>query len=239
MGSDIELNRLGSERDAAKRHRETLKIELDKARWRRDVAQRDLGNHIDTCKNEIERCFYNKRAAANDASNAYQARDHYGAKSFSNEVRRLQDQINRLVDEKRHAVDQLRWEKDCYRKAAEAYAEAKQRHQQACDRFQARLDYVKKEAAQRRAAAEAEKARKAQSNGSTLYDRSLSRKDPSGASGAYSLRGDQRGHSTQYYEDNTRVSWNTDGKSDSKRHWTNQNLRKKHPRRHKPPPHAR
>lgn len=42
-------------------------------------------------------------------------------------------------------------------------------------------------------------------------------------------------HVTQYYHDNYRLSWDTDGESDKKRHWTNQNLSRKHPLRHKPP----
>ena len=74
----------------------------------------------------------------------------------------------------------------------------------------------------------------------TMYDRGESSKDPKGASGSYNLRGDQKGHSTQYYDDNTRVSWDTDGKTDSDtgRHWTNQSKAKGSTGRHTPPSHA-
>ena len=46
-------------------------------------------------------------------------------------------------------------------------------------------------------------------------------------------------HVTQYYKDNYRVSWDTDGESDKGHHWTNQNLPYKHPDRHIPPEDAR
>jgi len=46
-------------------------------------------------------------------------------------------------------------------------------------------------------------------------------------------------HVTQYYDDNTRVSWDTDGKTDRKRHWTNQNLNSRDPEVHEPPSDAR
>ena len=46
-------------------------------------------------------------------------------------------------------------------------------------------------------------------------------------------------HVTQYYKDNYRVSWDTNGESDKGHHWTNQNLPYKHPDRHIPPEDAR
>ena len=46
-------------------------------------------------------------------------------------------------------------------------------------------------------------------------------------------------HVTQYYDDNQRVSWDTDGKDDRNRHWTNQNLKSADPARHDPPADAR
>lgn len=42
-------------------------------------------------------------------------------------------------------------------------------------------------------------------------------------------------HVTQYYDDNKRVSWDTDGTSDRDRHWTDQDLPYDHPERHRPP----
>ena len=46
-------------------------------------------------------------------------------------------------------------------------------------------------------------------------------------------------HVTQYYGDNYRVSWDTDGESDKDHHWTNQSLPYGHPDRHNPPEDAR
>lgn len=46
-------------------------------------------------------------------------------------------------------------------------------------------------------------------------------------------------HVTQYYEDNYRVSWDTDGESDRGYHWTDQNLPSGHPENHIPPEDAR
>lgn len=46
-------------------------------------------------------------------------------------------------------------------------------------------------------------------------------------------------HITQFYDDNTRVSWNANGKSDRDLHWADQNLGKKNPKRHNPPKDAR
>ena len=42
-------------------------------------------------------------------------------------------------------------------------------------------------------------------------------------------------HVTQYYHDNYRLSWDTDGESDRRYHWTDQNVSSKHPQRHTPP----
>lgn len=46
-------------------------------------------------------------------------------------------------------------------------------------------------------------------------------------------------HVTQVYEDNKRVSWDTDGKADQNLHWTDQSKHREDPGRHKPPPDAR
>ena len=46
-------------------------------------------------------------------------------------------------------------------------------------------------------------------------------------------------HVTQYYKDNYRVSWDTDGKSDKNYHWTDQNFPSSHPEAHIPPEDAR
>lgn len=46
-------------------------------------------------------------------------------------------------------------------------------------------------------------------------------------------------HVTQYYGDNYRISWDTDGESDKDHHWTNQSLPSGHPDRHNPPEDAR
>ena len=46
-------------------------------------------------------------------------------------------------------------------------------------------------------------------------------------------------HVTQYYKDNCRVSWDTDGKSDRRYHWTDQNFPSSHPEAHIPPEDAR
>lgn len=42
-------------------------------------------------------------------------------------------------------------------------------------------------------------------------------------------------HITQVYEDNVRVSWDTDGVDDRDKHLTNQNIRKRSPKRHDSP----
>lgn len=76
----------------------------------------------------------------------------------------------------------------------------------------------------------------------TMYDRNgPSGQEPQGAQGQYNIQGDQQGHSTQYYSDGTRYSWDTNGATDQdyNQHWTNQNVGKHHPDRHTPPGHAR
>ena len=75
-------------------------------------------------------------------------------------------------------------------------------------------------------------------------------KTPKGVATRDSATGDRSGtfydrnrdidlHVTQYYDDNQRVSWNTDGKTDRSRHWTNQNLDPGDPEEHTQPPGAR
>lgn len=73
----------------------------------------------------------------------------------------------------------------------------------------------------------------------TLYDRSLSSAEPRGARGGYDFK-QGKGHATQYYKDNTRVSWDLDehGRRHSI-HWTDQNAKKRESERHYLPPHAR
>jgi len=75
-----------------------------------------------------------------------------------------------------------------------------------------------------------QKKRERNRNGSTMYDRSSK---PRGASGGFNAR-TGKGHGTQYYSDNTRVSWDTDGQGDSNTHWTDQNKSKGSRRRHRP-----
>ena len=84
-----------------------------------------------------------------------------------------------------------------------------------------------------------EKRSRRNNRGSTMYGRSYgSSKRPSGASGSINPRTGE-GHSTQYYDDNTRLSWDTDGSGESNQHWTDQNKGKKNPGRHQPPGHAK
>ena len=87
--------------------------------------------------------------------------------------------------------------------------------------------------------------------GGTLYDRRARRDTPPlgvrnrdndtrDRSGTFYDRNRQVDlHVTQYYEDNYRVSWDTDGNSDRSYHWTDQNLPSSHPRSHVPPEDAR
>lgn len=85
------------------------------------------------------------------------------------------------------------------------------------------------------------------SPGGTLYDR-RARSDlvPKGVSTRDNNSNDRSGvfydrkgpvdlHVTQYYEDNTRLSWDTDGKTDRDRHWTDQNVQSSAPGRHRKP----
>lgn len=76
-------------------------------------------------------------------------------------------------------------------------------------------------------------------NASMMYGRRYrSSQEPVGASGSINPRTGE-GHMSQYYADNTRVSWDTDGQGgESRAHWTNQNVGKKNQNRHTPPPHA-
>lgn len=75
------------------------------------------------------------------------------------------------------------------------------------------------------------------SRAATLYDRrARSSREPSGAEGIFARRDGSGEHTTQYYADNYRLSSDiVDGKN-VKRHWTNQNAKKKSPNRHAPPP---
>lgn len=81
--------------------------------------------------------------------------------------------------------------------------------------------------------------------GSTFYERGRSNKSPVHAEGYLPLRGSESGvdidgaHVTQVYDDGYRLSRNVDGTSESKRHWTRQDVRKKDSRRHIPPADAR
>lgn len=87
--------------------------------------------------------------------------------------------------------------------------------------------------------------------GGTLYDRRARRDTPplgvrnrdndtNDRSGVFYDRNRQVDlHVTQYYGDNYRISWDTDGESDKDHHWTNQSLPYGHPDRHNPPEDAR
>lgn len=87
--------------------------------------------------------------------------------------------------------------------------------------------------------------------GGTLYDRRARRDTPplgvrnrdndtNDRSGVFYDRSRQIDlHVTQYYGDNYRVSWDTDGKSDKNYHWTDQNFPSSHPEAHIPPEDAR
>ena len=89
------------------------------------------------------------------------------------------------------------------------------------------------------------------SRGSTLYDRQArSGQEPAGVATRDNATRDRSGvfydrrrevdlHVTQYYDDNQRVSWDADGKTDRNRHWTNQNVQEGDPRRHARPSDAR
>lgn len=78
------------------------------------------------------------------------------------------------------------------------------------------------------------------SRGGTLYDRrARSHKEPSGAEGIFARRNGGREHVTQYYDDNYRLSSDIVKNTNVQRHWTNQNVRKKHSGRHSPPPDTR
>lgn len=74
--------------------------------------------------------------------------------------------------------------------------------------------------------------------GFTMYDRRARRNTEIGGSGKENYINVQTGvgHTTQWYKDNYRVSWDTkDGGQTEEIHWTNQNVSKKHPDRHKSP----
>lgn len=87
--------------------------------------------------------------------------------------------------------------------------------------------------------------------GGTLYDRRARRDTPPlGVRNRDNDTNDRSGvfydrnrrvdlHVTQYYGDNYRISWDTDGESDKDHHWTNQSLPSGHPDRHNPPEDAR
>lgn len=81
-------------------------------------------------------------------------------------------------------------------------------------------------------------------DGSTMYDPSVrSGERPQGAYGEVNLHGETgaEGHSTQYYADGHRVSWDGDGRTDHGEHWTNDNVpkgKRNRVRRHTPPPDA-
>lgn len=88
-------------------------------------------------------------------------------------------------------------------------------------------------------------------SGGTLYDRRARRDTPPlGVRNRDNDTNDRSGvlydrnrqidlHVTQYYGDNYRISWDTDGESDKDHHWTNQSLPYGHPDRHNPPEDAR
>ena len=76
------------------------------------------------------------------------------------------------------------------------------------------------------------------SKGFTIYDRRARTQTDIGGSGEgnYINVRTGKGHTTQWYKDNYRVSWDTDdGGKTEKAHWTNQNVPTGHPDRHKKP----
>lgn len=81
--------------------------------------------------------------------------------------------------------------------------------------------------------------------GSTFYERGRNGKAPVQAEGILPIRGSESGidvdgaHITQVYDDGYRLSRDVDGTSDTKRHWSNQNVGKKNRNRHTPPNDAR
>lgn len=76
--------------------------------------------------------------------------------------------------------------------------------------------------------------------GTTIFDASIRcGATPVGASGTFAHRDGSPGHSTQYYSDGYRVSWDTDNNGESKGHWTNQSVAKGSTSRHYPPNDAR
>ena len=76
--------------------------------------------------------------------------------------------------------------------------------------------------------------------GATLYDRrARSSSVPAGAEGTFARRDGGREHTTQYYGDKYRLSSDIVDNENVNRHWTNQNVGKKHRNRHTPPDDAR
>ncbi len=74
--------------------------------------------------------------------------------------------------------------------------------------------------------------------GFTMYDRRARSSTEIGGSGKENSINIRTGvgHTTQWYKDGYRVSWDTeDGGQTEKAHWTNQNVSKHHPDRHKKP----
>lgn len=78
----------------------------------------------------------------------------------------------------------------------------------------------------------------ADNKGFTIYNRSARKNTPIGGSGEenYINVRTGRGHTTQWYDDGYRISWDTeDGGKTEKAHWTNQNVSKRNPHRHDEP----
>ena len=76
--------------------------------------------------------------------------------------------------------------------------------------------------------------------GGTLYDRRARKNmEPKGAKGHAPIRNGGRGHNSQWYEDNYRLSRDTGSDGTTKTHWTNQNVSRGSATRHRPPSDAR
>lgn len=220
--------------------------------WEQVQATRSYnGPLIEELNARQESAFQNMKEAFEQASAAYEAHDGASAKAYASKGHHFKAEMQAAVEERRRLIQQIRETKELFEIAKSSFESKRETYKADRDTYEsAAANHQQQQALFDRARDEFHQAKQAfdsrlsslkgkSHDSGVLFDQSVSTKSPLGAKGEYSLKNGEGG-ATQYYDDDHRVSWDLD--EEGKRvgqHWTNQSVKKKHERRHDPPPHAR
>lgn len=227
---DAELDRLKSAREsayqrkqAAWERRSSARAAMNRAYESKQAAYADQqaaweaymsvkranGPRIDSLNAQQEQSWRNMKSAFESASLAHDMRDGASARMYADQGHAYKEESQTCAAERRQLVAEIR-------AARERLDAVKPAFQTAKDEFaRARRDTPPL----------------------GVRNRDNDTNDRSGVFYDRNRRVDL--HVTQYYGDNYRISWDTDGESDKDHHWTNQSLPYGHPDRHNPPEDAR